>query len=158
MRFNSAPGTGGLAINALNPPGPQETSKFLSLVTNAKHFDLSGTATVAGYLIDEDRFNAGEGIFAPPGLSASDIFSVTVTGLAVPKVAPVPLPASALLLGAGLAASASCAASARPEPHRAAPTRRPYPPDISPAAPSPRPRPRNSPSPAARRHHPQAHR
>lgn len=92
------PTEGGLVIESL-AGGLQEESLFPSFVTDATAFDLSGSATISGYLIDEDLFNAGGGIFQD-----GTFLSVTVDGLAVPVAPPVPLPASFLFLGAGIAA------------------------------------------------------
>lgn len=99
MRYTdpTAPGpnVGGLLVQHI-APGLQETSLFPSLVSDATAFELTGRATIFGYFINEDEYNAS-GRIVPDG----DLISVSVGGLAVP-VAPVPLPAPALLLIVGL--------------------------------------------------------
>lgn len=102
MRFTNpatatTPTEGGLLIDAI-APGLQEESLFPSFVSNANHFDFSGTATIFGYLIDSGEYAASGRAF-----QEGDLITVTVDGLAVPTTAPVPLPASVLLLGAGVA-------------------------------------------------------
>lgn len=98
VRYSNPGFEGGLVIGSLAGQ-PQEESLFPSFVTDAQNFALTGTATIFGYLIDEDRYNAGGGIFQDPD---ADLITVTVEGLAVPAPA-VPLPASVLFLAAGLA-------------------------------------------------------
>ncbi|THH39174.1 VPLPA-CTERM sorting domain-containing protein [Aliishimia ponticola] len=75
----------------------QEESLFPSLVTDATDYDLTGTATIFGYLIDDATYLAGGGV-----VQDGELISVMIDGLAVP-ISPVPLPASASLLGAGVA-------------------------------------------------------
>lgn len=79
-------------------PGPMDEGFFNSIVTGATAYDLSGTAEVFGFFIDDDAYDGGLGVF-----QKGPLVSVAINGLAVPTVAPVPLPASAFLLIAGLA-------------------------------------------------------
>ncbi|KPP89428.1 MAG: PEPC-term domain secreted protein [Rhodobacteraceae bacterium HLUCCA08] len=78
-------------------PGVQEDSLFPSIATDAEAFALTGTATIFGFVLDEDDFDPNLGVNQP-----GTLHSVTIDGVAAPIVAPVPLPASALLLLAGL--------------------------------------------------------
>lgn len=84
-----------LLIDALNPPGRKEESLFPSIVTDATHFENTGSMTIFGRLYDASSGGTPDPI--------GSIFSVTITGIAVPTVSTVPLPASGLLLLGGLA-------------------------------------------------------
>lgn len=66
----------------------KEESYFLSIKTNATHFENTGRASILGRHI------------AHPGQT----FRLDYSGLAVPALAPVPLPASVLFLLGGLGA------------------------------------------------------
>lgn len=66
----------------------KQESHFLSIKTNATHFENTGRASIFGRHIDY------------PGLT----FRLDYAGLAVPTVAPVPLPASVLFLLGGVGA------------------------------------------------------
>ncbi len=65
-----------------------QESRFLSIETNATHFENTGRATIFGRHVDY------------PGQT----FRLDYAGLAVPSVAPVPVPASLLLMLSGLGA------------------------------------------------------
>ena len=64
----------------------KQESRFLSIETNATHFENTGRATIFGRHIDY------------PGQT----FRLDYAGLAVPTVAPVPVPASLLFMLSGL--------------------------------------------------------
>lgn len=74
--------------------GLREESYAPSLVTNATHFENSGTITIFG-----QRYTPEDGL-------SDDVFTVTIDGLAVP-VSAVPLPTPAFLLLGGLAGLAA---------------------------------------------------
>lgn len=78
-------------------PGLQEESYFPSIVTDAQSFDYSGTATIFGFVLDDDDYDPNLGVNQP-----GTLYSVTIDGVAAPTVAAVPLPSSVLLMLAGL--------------------------------------------------------
>lgn len=82
-----------LLIDAIGP-GRQEESLFPSIVTDATNYANTGTMTIYGQM-----FAAPAGAIPDP---IGDIFTVQISGLAVP-VPPIPVPASGLLLLGGLA-------------------------------------------------------
>jgi hypothetical protein len=85
-----------LFVDAINPPGRQETSFFPSIVTDATEFDLTGTMTIFGEILPL-------GAVDDSASNSQNIFTITVDGIAVPKSAipPVPIPAGGgFLIGA----------------------------------------------------------
>jgi hypothetical protein len=85
-----------LFVDAIDPPGRQETSLFPSIVTDATEFDTTGTMRIFGEILPL-------GAIDDSASNAANVFSFTVEGIAVPKdaIPPVPVPAAGgLLLGA----------------------------------------------------------
>jgi len=84
-----------LIVDAINPPGRQQTSRFPTIVTNATNYAAVGSMTITGQLVQEDGLG---------GVTAlSDPFTIDVAGIMAPVADPipgVPLPAPILMLGA----------------------------------------------------------
>ena len=87
-----------IVADSVDPPGRQEESRFMSILTDSTDFDTSGIMTVFGEIIPL-------GSSTPSG-NAANTFSFTIAGVAAPAAAvpPVPVPASMALFGTGLLA------------------------------------------------------
>ncbi len=81
-----------ILADSIIPPGRRESSRFPSFLTDAKAFDLSGTATIFGVIIPLGASDIS--------LATSPVLRYTLRGIAAPSA--VPEPASMALLAAGL--------------------------------------------------------